>query len=143
MNRTPYNLTQDDKRCYLDDGCIHTWNEMEQLILQYFPKHVDLQIPIFSLPTVPEYYEPRLGAPDGQGKNLGCSVDDGRGIHLKVYSRKRFYRMHWDAKDPKKDPWGHLKDDAPEYLAAIIIGGIIGIGTGYAIYKHRQNKKKL
>lgn len=141
MIQTPYSLTQDDKRCYLNDNCIHTCNEMEQLILQYFPKHLDLQIPMFLLPTISEYYEPRLGTPDGQDDDLGCPVDDGRSIHLKVYTRKGFYRMHWDAKDPKKDPWGHLKDDAPEWLLAIGIGAAIGIGYGLYRYSKRKSKK--
>jgi len=141
MIQTPYNLTQDDKRCYLNDGCIHSWGEIEQLILQHFPKHLDLQIPILLLPTIPDYYTPRLATPSGQDNDLGYPVNDGRSIHVKTYTRDGFYRIHWDAKDPKKDPWGHLKEDAPEWLMAIGIGAAVGIGYGvYRLYKRKSKK---
>jgi len=131
-----YPLERDKKRFYLSIGS-YSWNEVINLVLDCFPKHMDLQINQILLPSIPNYFEQRLGMPDGQSMNLGCRVNDGRSIHLKVYDKK-FYRLHWDAKDPKQEPLGHLVDDAPEVLLGII-GIILTAAVAYLHYKKNKS----
>jgi hypothetical protein len=49
-------------------------------------------------------------------------------LHIREYSG--YYTVHIDRVDPRKDPFGHLLIDAPEFLvgilSAISIGKLIG-----------------
>ena len=127
-------LSFDGKRYHIGTG-YYDWQETLELVLT-FEKHVDLQIWQSTLPPIPNYFETRLADDDGQIEDYGYALDDGKGIHLKVY-REGFYRIHWDAKDPNKNPLGHLVHDAPKYLVAgLVTVGIIGFG--YAMYKKSQ-----
>ena len=56
-------------------------------------------------------------------------------LHIREYSDK--YLVHTDRIDPRKDPWGHLVQDAPE----VLIGLACGLVTGYKVTKQFQNKK--
>ena len=51
-----------------------------------------------------------------------------KNLHIREY--RRYYTVHVDRVDPRKDPIGHLLIDAPEFLAGIIfiisIGGLVG-----------------
>lgn len=91
------------------------------------------------LPPIPTYFEERAADGDGQDVDYGVALDDGKGIHLKVYGVD-FYRIHWDAKDPNKDPFGHLLYDAPKYLVAGLIA-LGAIGLGYSAYKKSQKQR--
>ena len=123
-----YPLQHDDERYYLESG-YYSWDEILDLILT-FEKHVDLQISQWQLPEIPDYFEERMADDDGQDKDYGYEEEDERSIHLKVYDNN-FYRIHWDAKDPKRNPLGHLIYDAPHWL---VIAGATILG-GYALYK--------
>ncbi len=85
------------------------------------PKHIDLMIRSSELPEIPSEFEERLGDSDGQLQDYGLALSDGRGIHVKVYDR--YYKIHWDQKDPNIDPFGHLIYDAPQWL--LIAAGVV------------------
>lgn len=123
-----YPLQHDDERYYLESGR-YSWDEILDLVLT-FEKHVDLQIWQRQLPPIPDYFEERDGDFDEQDADYGYEEEDGRSIHLKVYGNE-FYRIHWDTKDPNKNPVGHLLYDAPHWLVAL---GAAVLG-GYALYK--------
>ena len=56
-------------------------------------------------------------------------------LHIREYSDK--FLVHTDKIDPRKDPLGHLVQDAPE----ILIGLTCGLVTGFKVAKQFQNKK--
>ncbi|MEW6044034.1 MAG: hypothetical protein AB1608_07195 [Thermoproteota archaeon] len=136
MYRLGRNLSFDGKRYHLSNG-YYNWQETIELVLT-FEKHVDLQIWQSMLPPMPDYFVSRLGDADGQIANYGVALDDGKGIHLKVY-KEGFYRIHWDKKDPNRDPFGHLMYDAPLYFVAIIFG--VAAGVGYGVYRATRKRK--
>ncbi|MDF1539403.1 MAG: hypothetical protein P1Q69_10935 [Candidatus Thorarchaeota archaeon] len=61
--------------------------------------------------------EPRLGFPPQLRHDKFHAVDYGE-----------LCEIHWDKWNPETHPWEHLRDDAPHWLAAIVIGGIAGGG---------------
>lgn len=128
MSKHGYQLQQDEERYYLGSGH-YSWDEILDLVLT-FEKHVDIQINQLQLSEIPNYFEERLGDDDGQDEDYGYEEQDGRSIHLKVYGND-FYRIHWDAKDPNRNPIGHLIHDAPHWL---IVAGAAILG-GYTLYK--------
>ena len=56
-------------------------------------------------------------------------------LHIREYPDK--YLVHTDRIDPRKNPVGHLVQDAPE----VLIGLACGLVTGYKVTKQFQNKK--
>ena len=102
-----------------------------------FEKHVDLQINQSQLPSIPNYFEERMGDNDEQDENYGYEEEDGRSIHLKVYGYD-FYRIHWDTKDPNRNPLGHLLYDAPHWL----VGAALAALGGYALYKKSKENQE-
>ena len=136
MARRSYSLQHDKERYYLKSGS-HSWDEILDLVLT-LEKHVDLQINQLQLPSIPDYFEERMGDDDGQDVNYGYEEEDERSIHLKVYDDDEVYRIHWDAKDPNSNPIGHLIHDAPHWAA--IIGGAALLG-GYALYKKYKSNQ--
>jgi len=137
MQNIQHNLSFDGKRYHLNNG-YYNWQEIIDLV-STFEKHVDLQISQLMLPMMPDYFMSRLGDPDGQIANYGVALDDGRGIHLKVY-KEGFYRIHWDKKDPHKDPFGHLFYDAPLYFFVIV--ACVAAGVGYSAYRATRKRSK-
>lgn len=128
MLRNRYPLQYAEKRYYLESG-YYSWDEILDLVLT-IEKHIDLQINQWRLPEIPDYFEERIADGDGQDEDYGYEEEDGRSIHLKVYGND-FYRIHWDAKDPNRNPIGHLIHDAPHWLVAAAVA-ILG---GYALYR--------
>jgi len=136
MSTRRYPLQHDEKRYYLESGQ-YSWDEICDLVLS-FDKHVDLQINQWQLPSIPDFYEERHADDDGQDADYGYEEEDGRSIHLKVYDQENFYRIHWDAKDPKSNPIGHLIHDAPHWAAVIAGAALLG---GYALYKNSKKNQ--
>jgi hypothetical protein len=117
----------------------YSWDEVNNTVLSY-PRHTDLIVATWMVPQLPVDFKQRFGFLfNGRLAHYSKSLPDGKGIHIKVY--KDHYEVHWDEKDPNKDPLGHLYYDAPEYLAAIAIGAGIGIGA-YAYHRHTKNQKR-
>lgn len=115
----------------------YTWEQMIGTSLGY-PPHTDIIVEKPMVPPIPAYFSRRFGDSDGQKADYGAGLTDGRGIHLKEYDN--YYKIHWDKRDPKRDPIGHLYHDAPHWLAAIILGSAIGIG--YGLYSHHKRKMR-
>jgi hypothetical protein len=57
---------------------------------------------------------------------------------LHMHDMGDYYALHVDRIDPKEDPVGHLKDDAPETLAM----GVVGSVTAYPLLLYSTKKKE-
>jgi hypothetical protein len=57
---------------------------------------------------------------------------------LHMHDMGDYYAVHVDRIDPKEDPVGHLKDDAPETLAM----GVVGSVTAYPLLLYSTKKKE-
>ena len=57
---------------------------------------------------------------------------------LHMHDMGDYFAVHVDRIDPKEDPVGHLKDDAPETLAM----GIVGSVTAYPLLLYSTKKKE-
>ena len=58
---------------------------------------------------------------------------NGTCIHIKEYSD--LYKIHWDESNPATNPIGHLLNDAPHHIPAVILGLSILAGIGYYMVK--------
>ena len=112
----------------------YTWEQIISAVLT-LPKHKDIVVKFSEVPELPPEFKPRPGDNDGQITDYGLALEDGTGIHIKVY--KDYYKIHWDEKDPIKDPFGHLAYDAPHWIP------IIAVGTDLLLFKGKYTKKVL
>ncbi|MCE2614995.1 MAG: hypothetical protein LVO36_03735 [Nitrosopumilus sp. (ex Thoosa mismalolli)] len=99
----------------------YNWDQIVQHVLT-LPKHTDVIIETWMGPNIPSNFTPRMADNDNQLADYGLALDDDSGIHIKVYDG--YYKIHWDEKDPKVDPIGHLVKDAPHW---IVIGLIVAL----------------
>ncbi|MEO9307313.1 conserved hypothetical protein [Nitrosotalea sinensis] len=58
-------------------------------------------------------------------------------LHIREYDDK--YLVHMDKVDPRKDPLGHLVQDAPEFLVGITSAVIAGNKVSSGLYKLQKN----
>jgi len=125
----------------LIDG-YYSWEQVIGTVLSY-PKHTNIIVLPTIVPSLPDDFKQRIGILlNGCLAHFSKRLPDGKSIHVRVY--KDHYKVHWDQKDPNKDPWGHLVYDAPEWLLAIGMGAAIGIGYGvYSYYKRKNKKRKI
>ena len=67
-----------------------------------------------------------VGELKGQLADWRCSIDGSdQGFHVVEFAD--CYQCHMDAKDPFKDPVGHLVEDSPGTLA--VVGAVAAIGV--------------
>ncbi len=99
----------------------YSWKQII-LHVRKLPKHTDVVIETWIVPDIPSNFTPRMADNDDQLADYGLALKDGSGIHIKVYDN--YYKVHWDEKDPKVDPIGHLIKDASHW---IIIGFVVAI----------------
>ncbi len=59
-------------------------------------------------------------------------------LHIREYHDK--YLVHMDEVDPRKDPFGHLIHDAPEFLVGLASAYWGGKKVASEIYKMQKNK---
>lgn len=109
-----------------------SWTPLFGVVLRS-PKHVDLKVGKQMLPKLPIHFKKRLGDPDGQIEDYGYGLEDGRAIHVKEYVE--YYKIHWDERDPSKDPLGHLFYDAPHWLIAILLVLVILVTVFFVLKK--------
>lgn len=64
-------------------------------------------------------YRRSVGTPKGQRADYRKPLDDGRGLHVRVY--RDHMRVHWDRTAPSVNLLGHLVDDAREFA---LTGGL-------------------
>lgn len=106
----------------------YNWNGVISTVLT-LPKHEDLLVEKWMVPEIPQEFKPRFGDSDGQIEDYGYALEDGKGIHIKEYDT--YYKVHWDERDPGKDPLGHLIKDAPHWLVVILLAlGIFALARG-------------
>lgn len=106
----------------------YSWEQVADTALKY-PAHTDILVEFDMVPEFPDYFEKILADDDGQKANYGFSLQDKRGIHVKVYDK--YFKVHWDKRSSLTDPLGHLYHDAPHWI--VIILGIIAAVVGVAI----------
>jgi len=58
-----------------------------------------------------------IGDLQGQIADYRLLMADGKSIHLRVFND--CFKLHWDYRDPRVDPWGHLVFDAPHWVNLI------------------------
>jgi hypothetical protein len=58
-------------------------------------------------------------------------------LHIREYDDK--YLVHMDTIDPRKDPLGHLVQDAPEILVGVTSAVIAGDKVSSGLYKLQKN----
>ncbi len=112
----------------------YTWEQVISAVLT-LTKHTDIEVKFSEVPELPAEFKPRSGDNDGQITDYGLALEDGTGIHVKVY--EDYYKIHWDEKDPTKDPLGHIVYDAPHWIP------IIAVGTDLLLFKGKYTKKVL
>lgn len=61
-------------------------------------------------------------------------------LHIREYGDK--YLVHTDKVDPRKNPFGHLTLDAPEYLVGLASGVLGGAKVASYLYKNSKKTKK-
>lgn len=106
----------------------YTWNQVIQYVLS-LPKHTDVIVETWTVPDIPNDFTERMADNDDQLADYGLALEDDTGIHIKVYDGH--YKVHWDEKDPKVDPIGHLVKDAPHWLVIglVVLVGMVGIAA--------------
>lgn len=57
-------------------------------------------------------------------------------LHIREYADK--FTVHMDKVDPRKDPFGHLLNDAPEILFGLMTGTIGGTSLAASLIKHKK-----
>ena len=93
----------------------YTWEQVINEVLTQ-PKHSDITVEKWRLPSLPNDFKPRMADDDGQIADYGLALEDETGIHVKEYDD--YYKIHWDTKDPSVNPLGHLVYDSPKWLVA-------------------------
>ena len=105
---------------------MNSWINVIPSILQK-PPHVDVLIPKHLVPEpTREGFRETIGDPQGQKKDYELTLQDGKRIHVRKFTRN--YRAHWDWFSPAIDPINHMRYDAPHWwIASCTIGGA-GLG---------------
>jgi hypothetical protein len=91
-------------------------------VLRFIDEEGNIIVPKDVRPII-DYDETYLGNRKGARRQFRY-----KNLHIREY--RRYYTVHADRVDPRKDPLRHLLMDAPEFLAGIIwvilIAGLVG-----------------
>ncbi len=58
-------------------------------------------------------------------------------LHIREYDDK--FTVHMDKVDPRKDPLGHLLNDAPEILFGLITGTVTGVSVTKSMMRNNKS----
>jgi hypothetical protein len=94
----------------------------------------DMIVPKSVRPII-DYEETYLGETNGAKRQFRIG-----NLHIREYDG--YYTVHRDKIDPRKDPFGHLLVDAPEYLTAILSAVSVGSQVGSIVYNDNKNSDK-
>jgi hypothetical protein len=86
-----------------------------------------------SVRPIIDYKETSLGNKNGAKRQFRYG-----NLHIREYNDN--YTAYSDKIDPRKDSFGHLSIDAPEYLARAISTAFVGYKVGQEVY-HRSKAK--
>lgn len=94
--------------------------------IETVPCHVNYCMSKERFPVLPECFkETVLGEyVDGAGRQFRGP----NGAHVHEFEDK--WVLHRDMVDADSDPFGHLVNDAPEYLVSVLLGAAVGLATG-------------
>jgi hypothetical protein len=91
--------------------------------IETLPCHVRYNIPKEAVPQLPECFQRTI-----LGEMVRGSGRQFRGPHgAHVHEFQDRWMLHRDQVDAKEDPLGHLVQDAPEYLASLILGAFASV----------------
>ena len=104
--------------------------------------HVPFSFPIDELPYPSSKlkFEKIIGEPEGQEADFRRNVGKKYSLHVKVF--RDHYEIHIDKYYPKKNPLKHLFYDAPEIIAAIVMGIILTSTLIKGTYDLKKKKDK-
>jgi hypothetical protein len=105
--------------------------------VSYIDDEGSIIVPKSVRPTI-EYEETLLGDKKGAKRQFRY-----KNLHIREYGD--YYTVHMDKVDPRKDPFGHLLIDAPEYLVGLMSAISMGKLVGFAFNdnnKTEDNKKR-
>ena len=95
------------------------------------PAHSDIIVEIDQVPPpIASGFVQSIGEPQGQLADFRKCLPSLKSIHARLFGT--FYRVHWDKKDPHRDPIGHLLEDAPFWALIVVLcvaGLLIGLWT--------------
>ena len=100
--------------------------------MKYIDGDGNILIPKSVRPII-DFTETNLGSKKGAKKQYRYE-----NLHIREY--ESYYSVHMDKVDPRIDPFGHLLNDAPEYLTCGVLASTIGLKVGTSIYKKRKEK---
>jgi hypothetical protein len=109
----------------------------DKFSVSYIDDEGSIIVPKSVRPTI-EYEETLLGDKKGAKRQFRY-----KNLHIREYGD--YYTVHMDKVDPRKDPFGHLLIDAPEYLVGLMSAISMGKLVGFAFNdnnKTEDNKKR-
>ena len=115
----------------------YSWEQVTAIALKY-PIHTDICVGMDMVPKIPSDFKKIHADYDGQKTDYGISLQDKRGIHIKVY--ENYYKVHWDERSSLIDPLGHLYHDAPHWFALLVVVAALSLSVG-AYYGYKKLKK--
>lgn len=105
--------------------------------MSYIDDEGSIIVPKSVRPTI-EYEETLLGNKKGAKRQFRH-----KNLHIREYGD--YYTVHMDKVDPRKDPFGHLLIDAPEFLVGLMSAVSMGKLVGFAFNDNNRtedNKKR-
>jgi len=93
------------------------WVEVALALVDALPPHVEVCIPRDLAPH-PERAGLQRALGLGRGRHYSLTLPGGGRLHVRVLRGEGCFRAHWDLRDPRVDPLGHLLFDAPGFSAA-------------------------
>ena len=102
--------------------------------MSYIDDEGSIIVPKSVRPTI-RYEETLLGNKKGAKRQFRH-----KNLHIREYGD--YYTVHMDKVDPRKDPFGHLLIDAPEFLVALMSAVSMGKLVGFAFSDNNRTEDK-